>query len=129
MVRIKVVTGGENRRPDIETSEISRMTSGPVTGCVRTPGIVGEKIQAESNPEPGGDHHLDPVLALALKPDPHGKAKRPELVGEVIAVFAIDPPQAGFPGDIRDAILLVQPVPGWKGDTEASIVERKHFGR
>src|SRR5262245_28754047 len=42
IARMQVATAGEKRRPDIETSEIRRVTSGPVTGCVRTPGIVGE---------------------------------------------------------------------------------------
>ena len=32
IARIKIITAGEKRRPDIETSETSRTTSGPVTG-------------------------------------------------------------------------------------------------
>src|SRR5438270_1180580 len=52
IARIKVTTAGEKRRPDIETSEISRTISGPLTGCVRTPGMVGENSGRKQTPNP-----------------------------------------------------------------------------
>jgi len=50
---------------------------------------------------------LDPILALALKPDPDGKSQCPQLLGKIIAVFAVDPTQIGLAGDIGnlDAVL------------------------
>ena len=50
------------------------------------------EFRQKTDTEPGRDHHLDPVLTLALKPDLHGKAAFAQPVGEVVAVFAVDPP-------------------------------------
>ena len=52
IARTNAITAGEKRRPDSETSETSRVTSGSVTGCVRTPGIVGENSGKKQTPKP-----------------------------------------------------------------------------
>jgi len=70
---------------------------------------------------------LNPILALALKSHPHRKTQRSQLLSEIIAIFAVNPPQVGFAGDIRDldTILLVKPMPGRKGYAEPLAVERQ----
>ena len=52
IARMKVSTAGEKRRPDIDTSDTWHVTSGSATGCVRTPGMVGENSGRKQTPKP-----------------------------------------------------------------------------
>ena len=52
IARIKVSTAGEKRRPDIDTSDTSRTTSGSLTGWMRRPGMVGENSGRKQTPNP-----------------------------------------------------------------------------
>jgi len=125
---MKVSTAGEKRRPDIDTSDTSRVTSGSVTGCVRTPGMVGENSGRKRTTKSGCDHHLDPILAFALEADTGREPMLAQSVGEVISVFAVDPTQVCLPGDIndRDTVLLFKPMAGREGDAEPLAVEGEH---
>src|ERR1051325_6042553 len=78
------------------------------------------ELGQEADAEPGGDHHLDPILALALEPGPNGEPMLAQPIGEVVAVFAVDAPEIGLAGDIADAdpVLLLTAVPGPKGDAK-----------
>ena len=75
-------------------------------GLCAHPRDRGRKFGQEADAEAGGNHHLNPVLAFALKPDAHAEAARSQLVREVVAILAIDPPQIGFAGDIADLDLV-----------------------
>ena len=85
------------------------------------PGDRRRKFGQEADAEAGGNHHLNPVLAFALKPDAHAEAARSQLVREVVAILAIDPPQIGFACDIADCdlVLLFEAVPGGERNAEA----------
>jgi hypothetical protein len=50
-----------------------------------------------------------------------------QAVGEIVAIFAVDPPQIGLAGDVDDpdSVLLLQPVAGREGNAEALLVERQ----
>src|SRR6516165_10263437 len=91
------------------------------------PGDRRRKFGQEADAEAGGNHHLDPVLAFALKPDADAEAARSQLVREVVAILAIDPPQIGFAGDIPDfdMIFLLEMMPGGERNAEALAVKRQ----
>ena len=50
-----------------------------------------------------------------------------QAIGEIVAIFAVDPPQIGLAGDVDDpdAVLLLQPVAGREGNAEALLVEQQ----
>src|SRR6266404_9239877 len=61
------------------------------------------KLRDKADDETGGDHHLDPVLALATEADLDRESVLAAALGQVVLIFTIDPREVGLPGDIGDA--------------------------
>ena|SRR6516225_2346978 len=103
---MKVRTAGEKRLPDIDTSEISRTTSGLGSQSWDR----WRKFRQKADAEAGRDHHLNPVLALALKAHLHAEPALMQPVGEIVAVLAIDPSEIRLAGNVRNADAVLLPV-------------------
>src|SRR6516164_2358359 len=86
------------------------------------------KFRQKADTEAGGDHHLDPILAFALEADAGREPMLAQSVGEIVAVFAVDPPQVGLAGNIDDAdpVLLLESMPDGKRDAKSLAIERQH---
>src|SRR5271163_373981 len=80
----------------------------------------------KTDPKPGGDHHLNPVLTLAAEADPDCESVLAAALVQVILIFTIDPQEIGLPSDIRDAdaILLLETVTHRERDAEPLAVQR-----
>src|SRR5262249_59689933 len=73
----------------------------------------GGKLGQETDTKPGGDHHLDPILPLALESDLRRQTLFAQTLGKIVAVLAVDAPEIGLASDIGNSntVLLLQPVP------------------
>ena len=82
--------------------------------------MVGENSGIKADAEPGGDHHLNPVLTLAAEADLDRKTVLAAALVQVVLIFAIDPREIGLPGDIGDAhpVLLPEAMAHREGDAE-----------
>src|SRR5271168_990332 len=67
------------------------------------------ELRDKADSEPGSDHRLDPVLALAAEADLERKSLLAAALIDVVLVFAIDPGEIGLAGDIGDTDLVLLP--------------------
>src|SRR5271167_579579 len=61
------------------------------------------ELRDKADPKPGGDHCLDPVLALAAEADLEREPLLATTFVQMVLVFAIDSRQISLPGDVGDA--------------------------
>src|SRR5258708_244386 len=78
------------------------------------------KLRDKADAEAGGDHHLDPVLALAAEADLDREPVLAAALVQVVLIFTIDSREIGLPGDIRDAhpVLLPEAMAHREADAE-----------
>ena len=101
IARAKAATPGEKRRPVIDTSETWRTTSGVGNEASEDAGDNRPKLRDKTDTEPGGDHHLDPVLPLAAEADLDRESILAAALVQVVLIFTIDPQEIGLPSDRR----------------------------
>src|SRR5271168_3511429 len=87
------------------------------------------ELRDKADSEPGSDHRLNPVLALAAEADLERKSLLAAALIQMVLVFAIDPGEIRLAGDIRNThpVLLAKAMARRERDAEPLAIERANL--